>query len=149
MQATRAEFVALREQITQARQRSELVRKLWLAPGGDRLQYSPYARLVARLASMPRIEQAKGILMAQCGWTAEQAFDALRDASQRSNVKVRDLASRIVASAAAPAGHRGRPEPGRPAVPGPHTPVRRAGRLRPVMPPARGQETVDREEHAG
>ena len=31
----------------------------------DRLRYSAYARLQARLASMPVIEQAKGIVMAQ------------------------------------------------------------------------------------
>jgi AmiR/NasT family two-component response regulator len=32
------------------------------------------------MASMPVIEQAKGILMAQYGWPEEQAFDALRRA---------------------------------------------------------------------
>ena len=66
----------------------------------DRLRYSAYARLQARLASMPVIEQAKGVLMAQCGWTADEAFDALRRASQRSNIRVRNLAAMIVASTA-------------------------------------------------
>jgi ANTAR domain-containing protein len=58
---------------------------LWLggSPGADRLRYSAYARLQARLASMPVIEQAKGIIMAHCGWPEDQAFDALRRASQR------------------------------------------------------------------
>jgi AmiR/NasT family two-component response regulator len=31
---------------------------------------------------MPVIEQAKGIIMAQCGLPEDQAFDALRRASQ-------------------------------------------------------------------
>ena len=61
------------------------------------LQYSAYARLQARLASLPVIEQAKGIIMARYGWPEQQAFDALRRASQRENIKVRDLAASIVA----------------------------------------------------
>jgi hypothetical protein len=63
----------------------------------ERLQYSAYARLQARLASLPVIEQAKGIIMARYGWSEDQAFDALRRASQRENIKVRDLAASIVA----------------------------------------------------
>lgn len=39
--------------------------------------------------------------MAECGWPDEQAFNALRQASQRSNIRVRDLAARIVAITAA------------------------------------------------
>ena len=66
----------------------------------DRLQYSAYARLQARLASLPVIEQAKGIIMARYGWSEDQAFDALRRASQRENIKVRDLAASIVARTA-------------------------------------------------
>ena len=43
------------------------------------------------------IEQAKGMLMAQtAGLDAEGAFDVLRKASQRENVKLRDIALRIV-----------------------------------------------------
>jgi ANTAR domain-containing protein len=72
----------------------------------DRLRYSAHARLQARLASMPVIEQAKGIIMARQGWSEDQAFDALRRASQRENVKVRDLAASIVARAARPAPSR-------------------------------------------
>jgi hypothetical protein len=74
----------------------------------ERLRYSAYARLQARLASMPVIEQAKGILMAQYGWREDQAFEALRRVSQRENVKVRDLAASIVARAerSAPAQRR-------------------------------------------
>jgi GAF domain-containing protein len=44
------------------------------------------------------IEQAKGVLMAQRRIDAEQAFDVLREASQRYNRKLRDIAAGIVAS---------------------------------------------------
>ena len=73
-----------------------------------RLRCSAYARLQARLASMPVIEQAKGILMAQYGWREDRAFEALRRVSQRENIKVRDLAASIVARAtrSAPAQRR-------------------------------------------
>jgi GAF domain-containing protein len=46
------------------------------------------------------IEQAKGVLMAQRHVDAEQAFEILRDASQRYNRKLRDIAFGIVESAA-------------------------------------------------
>ena len=87
-----------------ARDRAQQVHELWLAArsGANPLRYSAYARLQARLASMPAIEQAKGILMAQFGWPEDQAFDALRRTSQRENIKVRDLAAKIVATAAQP-----------------------------------------------
>jgi hypothetical protein len=82
--------------------RAELIQADRLAartdPDGRR--YSAYARLQARPASMPVIEQAKGIIMAKYGWPEDQAFDALRRASQRENIKVRDLAADIVAQAA-------------------------------------------------
>jgi GAF domain-containing protein len=42
------------------------------------------------------IEQAKGVLMAQRHVDAEQAFEILREASQRYNRKLRDIASGIV-----------------------------------------------------
>ena len=64
------------------------------------LQRSEQMRLLARLATMPVIEQAKGIIMAQSHCGEEQAFDILRRASQRANVPVRDIAARIVAQAA-------------------------------------------------
>jgi hypothetical protein len=94
--------------------RSERLRALRLAArtDRDRLRYSAYARLRSRLTSMPVIEQAKGIIMAQRGWTEEQAFDALRRTSQQGNVKVRDLAAMIVARTAGSASAR------RPAGPG-------------------------------
>jgi hypothetical protein len=78
-------------------------RRLLARTDPDRLRYSAYARLQAQLASLPVIEQAKGIIMAKNGWSEDQAFDALRRASQRKNIKVRDLAAFIVASTARPA----------------------------------------------
>jgi len=44
------------------------------------------------------IEQAKGVLMAQRHVDADEAFDILREASQRYNRKLRDIAQGIVAS---------------------------------------------------
>jgi GAF domain-containing protein len=53
-----------------------------------------------RLAMESRavIEQAKGVLMAQRHVGAEEAFEMLREASQRYNRKLRDIASGIVDS---------------------------------------------------
>jgi len=68
--------------------------------GRDLMQRSEHARLLARLESMPVIEQAKGIIMAQSHCGDAQAFDLLRRASQRSNVPVRELAAQIVAKTA-------------------------------------------------
>ena len=81
-----------------AEERIQTVRALWLAARRKRMRYSAFLRLEAQVESMPVIEQAKGILMRECGWTADQAFDAMRRASQRSNIRVRDLAATIVAN---------------------------------------------------
>ena len=62
----------------------------------EMLHDSVFARLQARLDSMPVIEQAKGIVMAQNRCGPEEAFDLLRRTSQRANVKVSVLAERIV-----------------------------------------------------
>lgn len=60
------------------------------------------------LQSRDLIGQAKGILMAREGITADQAFDMLRRASQRLNVKLRDVAGSIVnPPSTAPAGGEG------------------------------------------
>jgi AmiR/NasT family two-component response regulator len=57
-----------------------------------------------RLAMESRavIEQAKGVLMAQRGVDDQQAFDILRDASQRYNRKLREIAAGIVESTQRP-----------------------------------------------
>ena len=48
------------------------------------------------------IEQAKGVLMAQHRCGPDEAFDLLRRASQRANVKVSVLAAQIVEQIACP-----------------------------------------------
>jgi AmiR/NasT family two-component response regulator len=63
------------------------------------MQQSTYARLLARLETMPVIEHVKGIIMAQSHCGDAQAFDLLRRASRRSNVPVREPAAQIVANA--------------------------------------------------
>ncbi|MCZ2830332.1 ANTAR domain-containing protein [Modestobacter sp. VKM Ac-2986] len=49
---------------------------------------------------------AMGILMERYGLTAEQAFDGLRDLSQRRNVKLREVAEQLVFT-----GEADRPRP--------------------------------------
>jgi GAF domain-containing protein len=53
------------------------------------------------MGSRAEIEQAKGILMARSHCDADRAFDVLRRASQRQNVKLRDIAHTIVINTAA------------------------------------------------
>ena len=81
------------------------------------LRYSEYARLRARLATLPLIEQAKGILMARYGWPADLAFEVLRRVSQRENVKVRELAAGIVARTVRPAPAQRQPAGTAPTAP--------------------------------
>ena len=45
---------------------------------------------------MPVVEQAKGIVMAQRGCGPGEAFDVLREMSQRTNVKLDVLAAQMV-----------------------------------------------------
>ena len=115
-EAIRQESKALWQVYHQAEARAEQLCELWLSGRRDAMRYSAHARLQARLASMPVIEQAKGVIMAQFGWTAEQAFDALRKASQQSNIRVRDLAATIVARTARQAQPRSDVDRGQAAV---------------------------------
>lgn len=46
--------------------------------------------------SRAEIEQAKGIIMAATGCSADEAFDRLREQSQHQNVKLRGIAAEIV-----------------------------------------------------
>ena len=62
---------------------------------------SALARLAAKQGTMPVIEQAKGIIMAQRRCRPEEAFDLLRRASQRANIKVHVLATQLVEQIAA------------------------------------------------
>lgn len=52
------------------------------------------------------IGRAKGILMARQSITDDQAFDLLRRASQRLNVKLRDVAGEVITSRAPPERER-------------------------------------------
>lgn len=57
------------------------------------------ARLSDAMSFRAVIEQAKGVLIAAQGCTADEAFDLLVKASQRENIKLREIASRIVGRA--------------------------------------------------
>ncbi|WP_170208532.1 GAF and ANTAR domain-containing protein [Micromonospora pisi] len=50
------------------------------------------------LESRDLIGQAKGVLMERCGVTAEEAFKWLTVTSQRSNIKLRDVARELMTS---------------------------------------------------
>ena len=54
------------------------------------------AQLNEALQSRAVIDQAKGIIMATQGISADEAFDKIRSISQTTNIKVRDLAQQIV-----------------------------------------------------
>jgi hypothetical protein len=62
----------------------------------DSLQSDISEVLSAVAEARARIEQAKGILMAAYGISAERAFDVLAWRSQETNLKVRDLAARFL-----------------------------------------------------
>ncbi len=68
-----------------------------LAARREQPQHPEYAQVAARLQTMPVIEQAKGIIMAQSRCGQAEAIETLRRASQQSNVPVRELAAQIVA----------------------------------------------------
>ncbi|MEC3982514.1 ANTAR domain-containing response regulator [Amycolatopsis sp. H20-H5] len=75
----------------------------------SRLQAQEQVEQLRRaMESRSVIEQAKGILMAARGLTAEQAFDVLVARSQRDNVKLREVALQFVASASRIGGRPGR-----------------------------------------
>ena len=96
IEQTKAQSQALLRQFQRLRDDFERIRAP--VPRQQLLEHSPHARMLARLETMPVIEQAKGIIMAQSHCGDAEAFDILRRASQRSNVPVRELATRIVAS---------------------------------------------------
>jgi hypothetical protein len=104
LDALRQEFDAQARRFEQARARLvetiETIQKSASRP--DILRNFAYARLLARVETMPVIEQAKGILMAQNRCGPDEAFDLLRRASQRANVKVSVLAAQIVEQVVAP-----------------------------------------------
>jgi hypothetical protein len=101
-----ADWESLRRRFQDARDRYEASRQCYVArkaagPPVARLRVrdTVMGRLQSRLETLPTIEQAKGIIMARSGVSSEEAFDILRRASQRTNVKLRDLAADIVIKA--------------------------------------------------
>jgi hypothetical protein len=108
----RRESRALRQLSEQARARARMTRHKVLVARShqERLGGSGSAWLQARLGTLPVIEQAKGVVMAQQGCGPEEAFDVLRRMSQHANVKLRVLAARIVEHVAA-TGDRGNVTP--------------------------------------
>jgi GAF domain-containing protein len=64
-----------------------------------RAQHELQEQLHTAIESRDVIGQAKGVLMAREGVSADDAFQMLRSISQSSNVKLRDVAARVVESA--------------------------------------------------
>ena len=60
-------------------------------------------QLRTAMGSRAVIEQAKGLVMGARGCSAEEAFDLLRDASQKRNVKLRAVAQEVVSARSADA----------------------------------------------
>jgi len=80
-----------------------------LAPGhwpGQNSDLSDPLRMLAqlqqKLASLPTIEQAKGVLMARFSLEADAAFALLVRWSQSNNVKLRTVSARLTAAASDP-----------------------------------------------
>jgi response regulator NasT len=72
------------------------------------MRFAEYHNLQDAFERRAVIEQAKGILMARHGISAENAFAMLRDHSQRSGVKLIGVAAAVVSShmlLVPPAGH--------------------------------------------
>jgi anti-anti-sigma regulatory factor len=57
---------------------------------GERLRHREQ-----QLATLPAIEQAKGMLMQDFGLGPDEAFEVIKQLSQQGNVKVRDVAARL------------------------------------------------------
>jgi len=97
-EATLRESRALRLLAAEVRARSRATREQILRGRSRRavLHDSAFARLQAKHQTMPVIEQAKGIIMAQQRCGPQEAFEVLRQASQRANVKVHVLATQMV-----------------------------------------------------
>ncbi|MFL6040788.1 MAG: GAF and ANTAR domain-containing protein [Gaiellales bacterium] len=68
------------------------------------------AGLQEAIQSRAVIEQAKGILIAQHGGSPDDAFERLRELSQHSNIKLRDVARRIVEEHSARTNNKANPK---------------------------------------
>lgn len=111
LESTRLALSVSAERLAQSRNRLRATLDSLQSGRSERelLHEVAYARLLARLDTMPVIEQAKGILMAESRCSPDEAFAMLRAASQRSNVKIRNLAEQIVSRVSG-----GGPPPGPP-----------------------------------
>lgn len=95
--ATRTGAFGPHEQITAAGFAEEASRALTLAVRlAERAEMSQ--NLQNALASRAVIDQALGIIMGQNRCSADEAFEILRTASQNRNLKLRDIASAMVAA---------------------------------------------------
>ena len=104
LEAARAEHRVQAQRFREARAQLQAI-VAWIETGRPQqevLRESAFARMQARLESLPVIEQAKGILMAQQRCGPEEAFDLLRRASQGANLKLHVLAAHIVDQVASP-----------------------------------------------
>jgi len=104
---------AMAEQIGMAMQAAEAHKVT--ASLADGLEQAMQSRAV--------IEQAKGIIIAQRGGTPDEAFERLKALSQHGNVKLRDLARRIVEEHAVSGDGRGPDGDGRAAETPPPAPA--------------------------
>ena len=95
LQANAQRLAAARSRLTEIRQELHAGRAR-----RQELHEVAFAQLLAQLETMPAVEQAKGILMAQSGCGPQEAFDMLRRAAQRCNVGVDELAADVVARTA-------------------------------------------------
>jgi PAS domain S-box-containing protein len=68
----------------------------WFIDVTDAVQAGVTAAMSELAKSRAVIEQAKGVLMAAYGISADQAFDRLVQRSQEANIKLRDIASRFL-----------------------------------------------------
>ncbi|ANJ07371.1 MULTISPECIES: ANTAR domain-containing protein [Streptomyces] len=68
-------------------------------PGAERLHVleEEVEQLRRAIASRPVIDQARGVLMALHSCTSDEAWEILREASQLSNTKLRDVAAAVTA----------------------------------------------------
>jgi response regulator NasT len=98
LEAIRLQSRALRQISEEVRARARVTRDRVQQgrPQREILRDSAFARLHARLGTMPVIEQAKGIVMDQQRCGPDEAFDLLRQMSQRTNIKLHVLAEQIV-----------------------------------------------------
>jgi hypothetical protein len=94
LQATLAAAKRTQEKLDKTREKPPRARVLEL--------HTLVESLRNQLASQPVIEQAKGIIMANTHCDEDQAFDILRRASQRTNVKLREVARQIVLKSSLP-----------------------------------------------